>query len=91
MIARLEPHFTEIKTELIPIEFDMPMNPAGAVEFFKKYFGPTQVAFSRLDEAGGAAMEAELVALWTEFNVADDPAEHTLVRNEYLQVTAVRR
>ena len=91
VIARLEPHFTEIKTELIPIEFDMPMNPAGAVEFFKKYFGPTQVAFSRLDEAGGAAMEAELVALWTEFNVADDPAEHTLVHNEYLQVTAVRR
>ena len=91
VVARLEPHFTEIETELIPIEFDMPMNPAGAVEFFKKYFGPTQVAFSRLDEAGGAAMEAELVALWTEFNVADDPAEHTLVRNEYLQVTAVRR
>ena len=89
--ARLSPHFAEIKTELIPIDFDMPMSPAGAVAFFKKYFGPTQVAFSRLDEAGGTAMEAELVALWTEFNVADDPAEHTLVRNEYLQVTAVRR
>ena len=89
--GRLEPYFAEIQTELIPIEFDMPMNPAGAVAFFKKYFGPTQVAFSRLDEAGGAAMEAELVALWTEFNVADDPAEHTLVHNEYLQVTAVRR
>ena len=89
--GRLEPYFAEIKTELIPIDFDMPMSPAGAVAFFKKYFGPTQMAFSRLDEAGGAAMEAELVALWTEFNVADDPAEHTLVHNEYLQVTAVRR
>ncbi len=91
VIARLSPHFAEIKMELIPIDFDMPMSPAGSVEFFKKYFGPTQVAFSRLDAAGGAAMEAELVALWTEFNVADDPAEHTLVRNEYLQVTGVRR
>jgi ubiquinone/menaquinone biosynthesis C-methylase UbiE len=89
--GRLEPYFAEIKTELIPIDFDMPMSPVGAVAFFKKYFGPTQVAFSRLDAAGDAAMEAELVALWTEFNVADDPAEHTLVRNEYLQVTGVRR
>ena len=88
---RLAPTFTEIKTELISIDFDMPVNPAGAVAFFRKYFGPTRMAFSRLDEAGGAAMEADLVALWTEFNVADDPASHTLVRNEYLQVTAVRR
>ena len=88
---RLTPYFAEIETELVSIDFDMPMSPAGAVAFFKKYFGPTQVAFSRLDEAGGAAMEADLVALWTEFNVADDPASHTLVRNEYLQVTAVRR
>jgi ubiquinone/menaquinone biosynthesis C-methylase UbiE len=88
---RLSPYFAEIKTELIAIDFDMPMSPAGAVAFFKKYFGPTQVAFSRVDEAGGAAMEADLVALWMEFNVAEDAATHTLVHNEYLQVTALRR
>jgi len=88
---RLEPHFEEIKTELVPVDFDMPVNPAGAVAFFRKYFGPTQMAFNRLDEAGQAAMEAELVALWTDANVAETPETRTLVRNEYLKVTGRRR
>ena len=88
---RLEPHFEEIKTELVPVDFDMPVSPAGAVAFFRKYFGPTQMAFNRLDEEGQAAMEAELVELWTEANVADTPETRTLVRNEYLKVTGRRR
>jgi SAM-dependent methyltransferase len=53
---RLAPHFTNIQTEAIPIDFDLPMSPAGAVTFFRTYFGPTQVAFSRLDPAGQAAL-----------------------------------
>jgi ubiquinone/menaquinone biosynthesis C-methylase UbiE len=89
--ARLEPYFADIKTEIIPIDFDMPVSPAGAVAFFRKYFGPTQVAFSRLDEAGQAALAADLEKLWSAANVAPDPAEHTLVRNEYLQVMATRK
>jgi SAM-dependent methyltransferase len=89
--SRLEPYFTDIKTEIIPIDFDMPVSPAGAVAFFRKYFGPTQVAFSRLDEAGQAALAADLESLWSAANVAPDPADHTLVRNEYLQVMAKRR
>lgn len=88
---RLEPHFEEIRTELIPIEFDMPTNAAGAVAFFRKYFGPTQVAFSRLDEDGQAAMAADLEALWAGANVAEDKEKRILVRNEYLQVTAIRK
>ena len=88
--ARLAGGFAEIETELVPIDFDLPVNPAGAVSFFRKYFGPTQMAFSRLDEAGQAALASDLEALWTGANVADDPADHTLVRNEFLKVTAVR-
>ena len=91
MRERLEPHFEEIRTELIPIEFDMPTNAAGAVAFFRKYFGPTQVAFSRLDEDGQAAMAADLEALWAGANVAEDKEKRILVRNEYLQVTAIRK
>jgi len=87
---RLEPYFTDIKMEVVPIDFDLPTNAAGAVEFFRTYFGPTQVAFSRLDEAGQAAMRADLETLWAGANVADDPEKQTLVRNEYLKVTAVR-
>jgi len=87
---RLEPYFTDIKTEVVPIDFNLPTNAAGSVEFFVKYFGPTQVAFSRLDEAGQAAMRADLETLWAGANVADDLEKQTLVRNEYLKVTAVR-
>jgi SAM-dependent methyltransferase len=88
---RLAPYFSGIHTELIPIDFDLPMNPAGAVAFFRKYFGPTQMAFNRLDEAGQAAFAADLEALWAGANVASDPGDRTLVRNEYLQITATRR
>ena len=87
---RLAPYFTDLNAEVIPIDFDLPVNPAGAVAFFRKYFGPTQVAFSKLDEAGQAAMAADLEALWSSANVAPDPESHTLIKNEYLQVTARR-
>jgi len=87
---RLEPYFTDIKMEVVPIDFDLPTNAAGAVEFFRTYFGPTQMAFNRLDEAGQAAMRADLETLWAGANVAEDLEKQTLVRNEYLKVTAVR-
>ena len=87
---RLAPHFTHIQTELIPIDFDMPTNPAGAVAFFRQYFGPTKMAFSRLDEPGQAAMAAGLEALWASANVSPTPTTHTLVHNQYLQVIANR-
>ena len=88
---RLEPHFEEIRTKLVPVDFDMPVSPAGAVAFFRRYFGPTQMAFGSLDAGGQAAMEAELVALWTEANVANTPETRTLIKNEYLKVTGRRR
>jgi 2-polyprenyl-3-methyl-5-hydroxy-6-metoxy-1,4-benzoquinol methylase len=88
--ARLAANFVNVKTEIIPIQFDLPTNPAGAVAFFRKYFGPTKMAFERLDEAGQAAFAADLESLWAGANRAPDPAIHTLVENEYLQVTAIR-
>jgi 2-polyprenyl-3-methyl-5-hydroxy-6-metoxy-1,4-benzoquinol methylase len=87
---RLAPYFTNIQTELIPIDFNLPTNPAGSVAFFRKFFGPTQVAFSRLDEPGQTAFAADLESLWTTANIAPDPTSHTLIRNEYLQIKATR-
>jgi SAM-dependent methyltransferase len=88
--ARLADGFSDIQTKLVPVDFDLPTNPAGAVAFFRKYFGPTQMAFNRLDEAGQAAFAADLEALWAGANVASDPSNHTLIRNEYLQIMATR-
>lgn len=83
--------FEQIRAELIPVDFDLPVDPAGAVAFFRKYFGPTQMAFNKLDEAGRARFAAALEELWAGANVADDPRVHTLVKNEYLEVVARRR
>ena len=88
---RLQANFTEVETALMPIDFDLPAGAAGVVQFFRTYFGPTVVAFSRLDAAQGDALRTELEALWTSANVSPDPEQRTFVRNEYLQVIAVRR
>ena len=88
--SRLSPAFEDVRAALIPINFAIPANPAGAVAFFRKYFGPSQVAFSRLDGPGQAALQADLEELWGSANVAEDPESQTLVRNEYLQVLATR-
>ena len=87
---RLDDKFKDIQMELVPILFDLPTSPAGAVDFFRTYFGPTKTQFSRLDSAGQAALAADLEALWAKANTAPDPANHTLVPNQYLQVKAVR-
>ena len=87
---RLGRAFTRIRTELVPVDFDLPTNPAGAVEFFRTYFGPTKTAFARLEPAAQAAMATDMEALWTEANAAPDPDKHTLIHNQYLQVTARR-
>lgn len=88
---RLAPYFTGIQTQKIPLDFDLPTDPAGTVAFFRTYFGPTRTAFEHLDPAGQAALTADLDALWSRHNVAPDPGSHTLVRNEYLQVLATRK
>jgi hypothetical protein len=87
---RLAPWFTDVHTEIVPIDFDMPVNPAGAVAFFRKYFGPTHMAFQRLDEAGQQALAADLESLWSGANRSPDPENHTLIRNEFLRVLAKR-
>lgn len=88
---RLDPYFTDLKTERIPMNFDLPMGPVEVVGFFRQYFGPTHMAFKRLDDAGQAAFAGELETLWANANVAEDPARQTLIPNEFLKVTGTRK
>lgn len=46
--------------------------------------------FHRLDPAGQQAFAADLTTLWSSVNTAPEPANHTLIRNGYLQITATR-
>jgi SAM-dependent methyltransferase len=85
---RLGPHASEIRTTRHMLEFDYPFPPADVVQFFRQYFGPTQVAFSRLPTAEQASYTSDLENLWRENNLA--PQGRTSVRAEYLEVIAIR-
>jgi ubiquinone/menaquinone biosynthesis C-methylase UbiE len=63
--------------------------PAGVVDHFRTYFGPTVMAFKAIPEENHAALAGDLENLWTQNNIADDGTTHT--KGEYLEVIAVKR
>ena len=69
-------------------DFQFPFPPAEVVQLFREYFGPTKVAFSRLDAKGQAAMAADLQQIWIDNNQATDGT--TLIPGEYLEVHVTR-
>jgi len=78
----------KIRAERRPARFDYPFPPEEVVNFFRQYFGPTQVAFSRLDPEGQDKLTKALTSLWHEHN--QSPNGRTLVEAEYLEVQAIR-
>jgi ubiquinone/menaquinone biosynthesis C-methylase UbiE len=76
------------KAETTPryLEFAFPFPAAEVVQFFREYFGPTKVAFSRLDAAGQEALRADLEKLWSDHN--EGPPNEIHVKAEYLEVRA---
>ena len=75
--------FETTKQELL---FDYPFSPTDTVEFFRKYFGPTQTTFARLDPSAQKALADELAQHWAKNNLGD--ANHTIIKAEYLEVHA---
>jgi SAM-dependent methyltransferase len=71
------------KRELL---FDYPFGPGDTVAFFRKYFGPTQTTFARLDQAGQSTLAEDLTQHWTRNNLGD--ANRTVIKAEYLEVHA---
>jgi len=70
------------------VDFDYPFPPREVVQFFRRYFGPTQIAFASLPLEAQLAYTAELESHWNGQNQATDG--HTVVRAEYLEVIATR-
>jgi SAM-dependent methyltransferase len=64
-----------------------PFDPAGTVDFFRRYYGPTHRAFGALEPAGQAALLRDLVDLQTRHNVSPNPGE-TDTPAEYLEIHA---
>jgi SAM-dependent methyltransferase len=63
-------------------------SPEHWLEVFRTWYGPTIKAFGALDEAGQAALSADLLALIRSFNRADDGT--AVIPSEYVEVI-VRR
>jgi SAM-dependent methyltransferase len=79
---------SELRTTRRAIDMRYPFPPSQVVQFFRDYFGPTRVAFSRLDPAGQTAYAADLETMWREHNQSRDG--QTIVTTEYLEVIARR-
>jgi ubiquinone/menaquinone biosynthesis C-methylase UbiE len=76
----------KIKTTRRNLEFKYPFPAADVVKLFREYFGPTKVAFSRLDPTGQQGLAADMEKLWAEHN--EGAANETHVKAEYLEVIA---
>jgi len=85
---RLSDYASTIRTELSFIDFEYPFPPRDVVQLFRRYFGPLETAFARLDAAAQAAYQADLEKLWRENNTA--PEGTTALQVEYLEVFATR-
>ncbi len=79
---------SRVDTTRQAIEMEFPFPPHEVVKLFREYFGPTRVAFSRLEPAQQAAYAVDLENLWRENNELD--GDKTMIRNEYLEVIATR-
>jgi SAM-dependent methyltransferase len=66
-----------------------PFPPADTVEFFRRYYGPTQRAFASLDAPAQNALRRDLVELQTKHNLATT-SDTTEVAAEYLEIVATR-
>jgi SAM-dependent methyltransferase len=86
---RLKSHGVKVEsTRRHTIFFDYPFPPREVVQFFRDYFGPTKVAFSRMDEVRQTEYRDDLEKLWSEHNQAR--SGRTLIQNEYLEVIGTR-
>src|SRR3954454_12345980 len=64
-------------------------SPEHMLDFFRDLYGPTQVAFGALDEAGQESLSNDLLDVYRKHNRADDG---TLVApSAYVEVIAVKR
>ena len=57
-------------------------------DYFRTWYGPTKMAFARLDESAAAAFEADLVDLFQRHNMAGDVA--LVAPATYVEVVATR-
>jgi SAM-dependent methyltransferase len=86
---RLEHAFTDIRLTRRIAVMRYPFPPAETVEFFRKYYGPTNKAFESLPQPRQEELRRDLVELQVQHNSARIPGT-TEVAAEYLEVIATK-
>jgi SAM-dependent methyltransferase len=86
--SRLSEGIKDLQMTRRPIIFKFPFDPAGVVEHFRQFFGPTKVAFDNLAPDAQDAMRSDLEKIWIDNNRATDGS--TEVESEYLEVIAIK-
>lgn len=81
---RFAVHKVAVQTRLQEIVFNFPLPPKEVVGFFREYFGPTKIAFSRMDSETQSRYAADLEAFWAKSNLSMEG--NTVVHHEYLEV-----
>lgn len=79
---------SELKVSKHLYPFRYPFPPEDVVDFFFTYYGPTVKAYASLDEAGKKAIRDDLIAVWSDNNLAKDGT--TLVESEYILVDVMK-
>ena len=79
-----------VHLQMIPViaRLQYPFLPAGTVEFFGQYYGPTQRAFAGLKSAAQNAFRHDLETFFSEHNCGSGNV--TAFDAEYLEVVAIR-
>jgi SAM-dependent methyltransferase len=87
--ARFQGHNDEIRITRHTNKMIFPFDAVGTVNFFRRFYGPTNRAFETLKPAAQFALFEELVQLQAEYNVSTC-ANETETHSDYLEV-CVRR
>lgn len=85
---RLQAGAKEVTVRRVKVPFRYPFSPADTVEFFRRYYGPTQRAFEALSEPERRRLRRDLEDHWDRHNRATDGTVD--FETELLEVDAVR-
>ena len=85
---RLGTGVNDLKITRYMYPFEYPFAPGKVVDFFIENYGPTNQAYSTLNDDGRKAMRDDLTALWTRNNVATERTTRVLA--EYIEVIGTR-
>lgn len=85
---RLSPGLSQLSLTRRQYLFSYPFPPSEVVEFFRRYYGPTNRAFASLGDEGQVQLRQELETLWVAHNRAG--TDCTTVFGEYLEVIGIR-